>query len=164
MNDSISKALIDQANHELYAAHCYHAMSIWCETKDYSGFAKFFAEQATEEREHAEKFIDHVIDRGGFPALTSIAVPQTEYGSLSEIALKAEELEKANSNAIKKCYEISLETKDYESQRMLLWFIDEQVEEEAWTEKMVTLVKRMECPGAAYSLDRHIIKELASDE
>ena len=164
MNDSISKALIDQANHELFAAHSYHAMALWCATKDYSGFSKFFLKQAEEEREHAEKFIDHILDRGGFPAITAIAAPQIEFGSLGEIALKAKALEKANSDAIKKCYEISLETKDYESQRMLLWFIDEQVEEEAWTEKMVTLVKRMECPGAAYTLDRHIMKELAPDE
>jgi hypothetical protein len=43
---------------------------------------------------------------------------------------------------------------------MLLELIEEQVEEESWADTMVNLTIRSECPGAAYNLDRHIIKEL----
>ena len=63
-----------QLNHELSAAHAYQALSIWCAARNFTGFASFFAKQAGEEREHAEKMIDHLIDRGATPALAHLSV------------------------------------------------------------------------------------------
>lgn len=164
MNPSIQAALTDQANHELYAAHAYRAMSIWCDDQDFSGFAKFFAEQAAEELEHADKFIRHLLDRGVMPKLTALEAPAVEFSKLFEVAKLAETLEQRNSSNIHQCYDIAQEVKDYPSYPMLLELIEEQVEEEAWASTMVTLTKRAECSGAIYNLDRHIIKELASGE
>ena len=160
MNQSIQAALTDQANHELFAAHSYRAMAIWCDDNDYKGFAEFFTKQAAEELEHAETFIRHLLDRGVMPKLTGIETPMTAFDGLVSVAKMAQILEKRNSANIHHCYEIALEVKDYPSHPMLLKFIDEQVEEESWADTMVTLTARHECPGAAYSLDRHIIKEL----
>jgi len=162
MNASIQKALTDQANHELFAAHSYRAMSIWCDDQDYNGFAKFFKEQASEELEHADKFIRHLLDRDVLPKLSGFEDPITEFNSLSEVALLAQKLEQRNSANIHQCYDISLEVKDFPSQPLLMALIAEQVEEESWASTMVSLVKRSDCPGAKYNLDRHIIKELAA--
>ncbi|WP_269523182.1 ferritin [Coraliomargarita parva] len=160
MNASLQAALTDQANHELFAAHSYRAMAIWCAAEDFAGFAEFFNKQAEEELEHADKFIEHMLDRGIAPALSGMDAPKTEFKGLVEIAEYAEILERRNSENINQCYDIALEIKDFASQPMLLKFIDEQVEEEAWAAKMITLCKRAECPGGIYNLDRHIIKEL----
>ncbi|MBC2606188.1 ferritin [Pelagicoccus albus] len=164
MKPEISKALNDQANHELLAAHAYEAMSLWCAWKDYPGFASFFSDQAGEEREHAGKFLTHLLERGEKPGLTGIETPKPDFTSLSEIAEYALKLEKTNSEKIEACYELALELKDYASQPMLLELITEQIEEEAWGNQMVTLTKRAECPGAAFSLDRHIKKILSPAE
>lgn len=164
MNLSIQKALTDQANHELYAAHSYRAMSIWCDDQDYNGFAKFFSIQAAEELEHADKFIRHLLDRDVLPKLTGFEAPATEFKSLIEVALLAQTLEQRNSSNIHQCYDISLEVKDFPSQPMLMELISEQVEEESWASTMVNLTKRSECPGAVYNLDRHIIKELKAEQ
>jgi len=161
MNPTLKSALNDQANHELFAAHSYLAMSLWCAANDYAGFAEFFEKQAEEEREHADTFLAHMLDRGVAPTLTGMDTPKAEFQSLVEIAEYAETLERRNSENINQCYDIALSIKDFACQPMLLKFIDEQVEEEAWAAKMITLTKRAECPGAAYGLDRHIIKELA---
>lgn len=161
MNATLQSALNDQANHELFAAHSYRAMSLWCASNDFSGFAEFFNKQAEEELEHAEKFLDHMLDRGIAPKLTGMDAPKVEFANLVEIAEYAETLERRNSENINQCYDIALEIKDFACQPMLLKFIDEQVEEEAWAAKMITLTQRAECPGATYNLDRHIIKELA---
>lgn len=164
MKTEVATALADQANHEFFAAHSYQAIALWCAYNEYPGFASFFEAQATEEREHAEKFIEHLLDRGVPPELSAMEKPKGDFSSLSEVAGYALSLEKLNSEKIRNCYEISLDCKDYESQTLLLWFINEQVEEEAWADRMITLTKRAECPGAALNLDRHIIKILSAGE
>ncbi len=164
MNPSIQAALTDQANHELFASHSYRAMSIWCDDRDFNGFARFFSDQAAEELEHAEKFIRHLLDRGVMPKLSEIHSPVTEFGRLTEVAELARTLEQRNSANIHQCYEIATEVKDYPSHPLLLELIEEQVEEESWADTMVTLTKRAECSGATYNLDRHIVKELGGGE
>lgn len=136
-------------------------MSIWCQENDYKGFAEFFAKQAAEEMEHAETFISHLLDRGVHPKLKGVDEPVTDFKSLIELAQHAQAMEQQNSTNIHLCYGISQEIKDFPSHPMLLELIEEQVEEEAWAATMVSLTARCDCPGAAYNLDRHIIKELS---
>lgn len=164
MNESIKQAILDQANHELFAANSYLAMAMWCEDRDYKGFAKFFYEQASEEREHAQRFFKHLLDRSVCPTVSPMEAPKSEFNSLRNIAEHAQALERQNSENIHRCYQICEEVSDYPSKPMLLEFIAEQVEEEAWAGTMVTLANRAECSGATYALDRHIIKDLADGE
>lgn len=164
MNKSIQKAINDQANYERYAAQCYTAMSYWCDAQDYGGFAAFLAKQAKEEIEHAEAFGKHLLERGVQPVLSVLDAPENEFESVLDIAKLAQKIEGKNSEQIKLCYELSVDVKDYQSQPLLLRFIEEQVEEEAWAGKMVTLAQRAECPGALMNLDRHIVKELVGEQ
>lgn len=162
--DKLAQALNDQANHELFAAHSYESMRYWCLEHDFNGFAEFFASQAAEEREHAEKFFGHLLDRGYTPRLEAIGKPQSDFGGLPSLAALSGELERLNTEKIAACYRLALELGDFRSHPLLLEFMEEQVEEEAWTDSMVALTRRAECPGAAYNLDRHINKELRSGE
>jgi ferritin len=160
MKAELLTALNHQANHELYASSSYMAMAYWCEAQDYAGFAEFFHKQAGEERDHAAKFFQYLLDKGDCPALTALEAPRSEFGSIMEIALQAESLEKANSDNIRKCYGLAKELDEVDAFPLLLSFIEEQVEEEAWAAKMVSLTRRAECPGYLFNLDRHLIKEL----
>jgi ferritin len=164
MHETIQKALNDQANHEVFAALSYQAMAYWCAERDYNGFAEFFAKQAAEERVHADKFFQHLLDRDVKPEVSAVAAPANDFSGLPEVAAAAEKLERINTEKIKECYKAAIACEDFESYPLLLWFLEEQVEEEAWTHTMVTLSRRAECSGAIYGLDRHIIKELAADE
>ncbi|CAA6694973.1 MULTISPECIES: ferritin [unclassified Lentimonas] len=163
INNTIKLAIDKQATHELYAAHSYSALSMWCEANDYGGYAKFFKQQAAEEFEHAEKFFDHALERGALPAIGAISAPKSDYQDLLSVAEAALALEQANTAGIVAVYELSLAEKDYPSQSMLQWFISEQMEEESWAESMVTKTKRAQCSGALLYLDRHICKELGAD-
>lgn len=158
---AVITALQAQAEHERFAAASYLALSLWCEAADYSGFAEFFRKQYAEEAEHTEKLHEHLLDRGIVPVLGAMAAPKQDFPDLISVARHAHELEKENTRGIHACYETALTTKDYPSTVLLHWFISEQVEEEAWTEKLLTLVQRANCAGALANLDRHIIKELA---
>lgn len=153
-----------QLNHELGAAHSYQALSIWCTAANLTGFAEFFANQATEEREHAEKIIDHILDRGAVPQLGALAAPAQDVGSLLDVALKAQEMEQANTRGINAVFEAALAAKDYPAQVLMHWFISEQVEEEAWCAEMVDRVKSASCAGGLSDLDRHIVRILGDEK
>jgi ferritin len=43
---------------------------------------------------------------------------------------------------------------------LLQWFINEQVEEEAWADEMVARTARANCAGGLGELDRHIERYL----
>ncbi len=164
IGDALREAINEQANHELFAALSYRAMSFWCADHDYNGFARFFAQQADEENEHAEKFFRFLLDRDVQPEVGALEAPRNDFGSLVVVAQKAKELERLNTEKIKACYKLAVDAAEHEALPLLLWFLNEQVEEEAWTHTMVTLTRRAECAGAQYGLDRHIIKDLRSDE
>lgn len=153
-----------QVNHELSAAHAYHALSLWCTGENLTGFAEFFAKQAAEERAHAAKIIDHLVDRSVAPQLGAIAAPPHDFGSLLEAAQKALEMERANTQGIHRVYEAAQVAKDYPAQVLMHWFISEQVEEEAWATEMVERVRGASCAGGFAALDRHIMRYLADDE
>ena len=158
---AIVTALQNQAEHERFASASYLALSLWCENANFSGFAEFFRKQAAEEAEHTEKLHEHLLDRGVMPVLSALPAPKQDFTDLVACASHAVNLEKENSKGIHGCYETALAVKDYPSTVLLHWFISEQVEEEAWTDKMLTLTQRATCAGALFNLDRHISKELA---
>lgn len=150
-----------QINHELSAAYAYLSLSLWCEERNFKGFARFFGKQADEERIHARKIIDHLLDRNVLPELTDLAAPKGKFKSLTDVAKQALAMEQANTAGINTAYEASGKASDYPSIVLLQWFISEQVEEEAWANEMVERVEQASCAGALSDLDRHIERYLA---
>ncbi|WFB34565.1 ferritin [Kiritimatiellota bacterium B12222] len=164
ISTSLHAILNSQAEHERFASASYLALAHWCNDQDYSGFASFFHAQAEEEIEHMLKLQTHLLDRGVCPKLEALPAPVTTFSSLTLAAQHALALEEENTKGIETAYAAAIETNDYAAQVLLQWFITEQVEEEAWAHKMVTLCKRAECSGAIYSLDRHISKDLSEND
>lgn len=149
-----------QLNHELGAAHAYTALAVWCADQNLKGFARYFHKQSGEEREHAQRFMDHLDDRDVRPELTAIAAPKTRFKTLLDIAKHARAMEQANTSGIQQVYEAALKAKDYAAQVHLQWFLTEQVEEEAWCDEMVERVEGAQTAGGVSFLDRHIERYL----
>ena len=59
-----------------------------------------------------------------------------------EAAKFAREAERNNTASINAVYALAIKENDLPTQRMLDWFINEQVEEEKWTEDLVSLAER----------------------
>lgn len=151
-----------QLNYELGAAHAYTALALWCAAENLKGFARFFHKQSGEEREHAQRFMDHLLDRGVSPVLTALPAPRIEFTTVLDIANHARSMEQSNTGGIHQAYEVALREKDYPAQVALQWFISEQVEEEAWCDELVARVKAANCAGGLASLDRHLERLLSS--
>lgn len=164
MSPTLIQALNQQANRELSTSNLFRALAYWADAEHLSGFAAFFATQAEEEESHAKKFYQFLTNRGSVPVIGPLDVPANAYESLLAIAHLLHAHERENTRCIHALYEIAGAEKDYATQVFLHAFISEQVEEESWTDKLLTKVKQSTCGGALFNLDRHISKELTSPE
>lgn len=66
---------------ELQSAYLYLAMSAYCDTKNFNGFAHWLKKQSEEEHSHAMKFYQHLLERGAEIELKPLGAPEKEYGS-----------------------------------------------------------------------------------
>jgi ferritin len=149
-----------QMNHEIGAAHSYTALAVWCVDQNLKGFGRYFYKQSAEERAHAQKFMDHLLDRGVVPVLTEVPAPRTKFKTLLDVARHARSMEQANTAGVNRAYEAAIKGRDYPSQVLLQWFVNEQVEEENWADEMVERVEGASSAGGAGYLDRHIERYL----
>ncbi len=158
-SEALQNAMNEQIKNELYSAYLYLAMSAHFEAGSLPGFAKWTRMQANEEREHAMKFYDFIVDRGGRVDLRAIEAPPKYFGSPLEVFKMVLEHEHKVTGMIHKLYEMALKESDYPSQVMLHWFIDEQVEEEKNAGMIVDQLQMVEDHQTALiNLDHHVGK------
>lgn len=159
INKSMQDAINDQINKELYSSYLYLSMAAYLEDRNLSGFAHWMRVQETEEREHAMKFYDFIVERGGRVMLKAIEAPKTEWKSTLELAEEVAAHEAVVTASIHALYELALKEKDYPAQIMLQWFITEQVEEERNAAEIVSNLKLIEDRGTAIlMLDHRLAK------
>jgi len=97
------------------------------------------------------------------PEMTALAAPKQNFKSLLEVAQHAQAMEAETTLGIHAVYEAALAAKDYPVQVFMQWFINEQVEEEAWTDKLLAKTREATCSGSVSTLDRHLSKILSPD-
>jgi ferritin len=156
---SMQEAINEQINKELYSAYLYLSMAAYFENKNLPGLAKWLYVQADEERGHAMKFFEYLVDRGGKVELKPIAGPETEWNTTLEVFKQVQEHEAAVTASINALYELALKEKDYPAQVELQWFITEQVEEEKNAADIVQQLELIDAKGTAVlMLDHQLAK------
>ncbi len=159
LSKTMQDALNDQINKELYSAYLYLAMSAYFESISMPGSAKWMRAQHDEEHAHANKIFDYVNDRNGRVTLKAIDAPQVEFESPLAAWETALEHERKVTASIHKLYELAVAEKDYATQSMLQWFVDEQVEEEKTALLMVERFRQAAShPATLLILDAHFTK------
>ena len=157
MNKRMEEAFNNQINEELFSSYIYLAMAAHFEAENLEGFANWMKLQAQEEVEHAMRLFDHISRRGGRVVLKAIGEPSVDFGSPLEAFEKALAHEQHITGCIHDLYAMAQEEKDYPAQSQLQWFIDEQVEEEENTGRVVDLLKLAgDNKGALFMLDREL--------
>jgi ferritin len=141
MNPKIEKAINEQINAEFYSSYLYLSMAAYFDSQNLSGFASWMKVQAHEEITHAMKFYNFVFSRGGDVELTQIDKPSSDFKSGLDAAEQTLAHEQEVTSLINKLYELALAEKDYPTQSLLKWYIDEQVEEEENATKLIERIK-----------------------
>ncbi len=157
ISKEMEKAINEQIRAELYSSYLYLSMAAHFEADNLRGFAHWMRRQAEEERGHAMKFFDYLVERGGRVELMAIDAPRTSWSSPEEIFQEVLAHERKVTSLINGLYEKALAEKDYPSQIMLQWFISEQVEEEASAEEVLQKIKVLSgSPQGMLILDREL--------
>lgn len=161
---AMQEAINEQINKEFFSSYLYLSMAAYFEDKNLMGFGHWMRLQADEEREHAMKFYDFVLDRGGRVQLKALDAPATEWKSNLEVAEQVAEHEGKVTASIHDLYELALKEKDYPAQVMLQWFISEQVEEEKNAAELVAKLKLIEERGTAVLMLDHRLEKRGGSE
>ncbi|NKB88697.1 MAG: ferritin [Acidobacteria bacterium] len=144
INDTMTTALNDQVRREFQAAQNYLAMATHLDGKSLESLAAFFYRQADEEREHAMKLVQYLLDVGRSPSIPAIECPQADFCGAKEIVEASLAQEQSVTQAIHELVDEALTAKDHSTYQFLLWFVDEQVEEEATFGKLLDIIEMSE--------------------
>jgi bacterioferritin B len=137
------EALNEQIGREFSAAHQYTAVGAYYDRMTFPRLAKFFYDQAEEERGHALKMVGYLRDTGSDLNLAEVPAPRTEFADHIEPIRLALENEKKVTVSISALFEIARETNDYASESFMQWFVDEQVEEESTMDDLLQVAERV---------------------
>ncbi len=165
MSADLQDAYNDQITLEFASSYAYLQMAAFFEDANLPGFANWMRQQAEEERAHAMKFFDFVLDRGNQVELRSISAPSADYTSPLSVFEASLAHEQKVTASIHDLYSRATDAKDYESLPLLHWFIDEQVEEEATVGELIEQIAMAGDNGAALLLlDRELGTRVSGGE
>ena len=129
-NADVAQALNRQINNELQASYVYLAMAAYFDGEELHGFGAWFRGHANEEVEHAMKLYDFMVKRGARVALSGVAEPKAEHDGPAAALEAALAMEGEVTGQIYALFETAHESKEFGSQPLLHWFLEEQVNEE----------------------------------
>jgi ferritin len=156
-NARMEVALNKQVNAELWSAYLYLSMSYDMDDKGFPGIATWFAKQAGEEFGHATKIMKFIGEMDGKVKLMPIGEVRQEWNSPKDAFEDTLLHEKKVTEMIHSLMDLSIDLKDYASQSILRWFVDEQVEEEDTARNYLAALEKIEKDSAAmYLFDKKL--------
>ncbi|MBP3419535.1 MAG: ferritin [Marinifilaceae bacterium] len=157
LSQKLHDAINEQINAELWSAYLYLAMSMDAESKGYKGVANWFYVQFQEEQDHARIFMNYLNSRDMKVVLKPIAEVPAIWDSVLAMYKQTLEHEQKVTSLINNLAAIANEDRDFASINRLVWFIDEQVEEEESAREMITAVEAVEDNKyGMYMLDKEL--------
>ncbi|WP_300897508.1 ferritin [uncultured Alistipes sp.] len=163
LSEKMQEALNAQINAEMWSAYLYLSMSMDCAAKGHKGVANWFAIQFREEQDHAQIFMNYVLARGGEVKLAPIAAVDTAWESPLAAFRQTLEHERKVTAMIDNLCRIAEEEKDYATANMLVWFVNEQVEEEENARGMIEAMEAVEGNKfGTYMLDKELAARVYS--
>jgi ferritin len=157
LSKKLADALNAQVNAEFWSAYLYLSMSLAAEAKGLKGVANWFQVQFKEEQDHARIFMNYLLSRDAEVKLAAIDGVRTDWDSALEMFKDTLEHEKKVTAMIHNLAAIAREDNDFASSNKLVWFIDEQVEEESNAREMIAAFDAVEGNKfGLYMLDKEL--------
>ncbi len=140
MNDLLN----DQLNFEFYSAYLYLGMAAYAASLGLNGFSGWFKFQTKEEMGHGAKFYEYIQRQGGDIVLGSVASPKQKFTSAAGLFEASLAHERKVTQRIVGLMAAAKKEADYSTESFLLWFLNEQVEEEA---QLVDILQKLAIGG-----------------
>lgn len=147
LSEALKKKFDDQITLEFGASMVYRQLAIEMDNMDLPGMAAWLRHQADEEIVHANKFIDHALDRDNHPIIGNITVQTPTINSVQDCFEAALAHEQKVSESIRELYRAADAEGDLDSRPLLNWFLEEQIEEEATVSEIIGRIKLISDDG-----------------
>ena len=147
LSQNVIYALNEQFGKEMYSANLYLAMSAFLQNAGLPGFANWMRVQYQEETEHALKFHDFVLSRGGAAKIPAVAEPPASWNGALGVFEAAAAHEAEVTRSINELVALAKNERDYATEIFLQWFVTEQIEEEENVKNIVDRLKLVNGEG-----------------
>jgi ferritin len=157
INEEVSKVLIEQVNKELYSAYLYLSMSAYFSEIGLLGFANWMRVQFQEEQAHGMLMYDFLLNRGARVTLKAIGEPVNDWKSPLSVMEEVLKHEIYVTGLINNIITVAENVRDRATISYMTWFIDEQVEEEANAQDIISKLKMIgDDKSALYLMDKDL--------
>jgi ferritin len=154
--------LNEQIGHEFAAHQQYVACAVYYDGETLPQLARFFYQQALEERDHAMMMVQYLLDADAPVTVPGVSAPQTGFEDIVAPVALALDQERRVSEQINQLAATARSEGDYTSEQFVQWFIKEQVEEVATMSDLLRVVERSR--DDPMSIEDFMFREHASGE
>ena len=137
IKNNVVAAINKQINNEFNASYAYLALASYFSGRNLDGFATWMRLQAQEEIEHGMKLFNYLHDRDVEVELLQIDKPKQKWASPLKAFEDVYAMEVKQSGAINDLVALADKENEYTTQSILNWFLEEQIEEEAQSLKIL---------------------------
>lgn len=141
-NKKVVDAINTQIGNEFGASMQYVAIAAYFSSDALPQLAEHFYRQASEENDHAMRFVRYVIDAGGSMVIPAIAAPQPAFRNAEEAIQLSLDQEIVVTHQINALVELARSENDYITINFLQWFLTEQLEEVSSMDTLLKIVQR----------------------
>jgi ferritin len=138
----LAEAINAQIGNEFGAAMQYLSIAAHFERRHLKMLAKLFFAQSDEERDHAQKLIKYLLDTKADLAIPAIPAPTPAFATAEDAVAAALTWETEVTGQITHLMDIAVKDNDYLGQGFLQWFIDEQLEEVAKMDRLLSVIRQ----------------------
>ncbi len=154
------KLLEEQIHNEFTAAQQYIAIAAYFDNDDLPQLAKFFYQQAGDEREHAMKMVQYFIDRDFGVEIPGAGEARNQFDNPRDAIAQALDLERTVTKQVSALAAAARDDGDYLGEQFMWWFLKEQIEEEA---VLITLQRVAERAGDnLFDLEEFVARDINS--
>jgi ferritin len=138
----LAKAFNKQIGHEFGASMQYVSIAAHFSQRQLKLLAKIFFDQAEEEKQHAMKFVQYLLDTKAELEIPATPAPTPSFTSADEAVGAALKWEQEVTRQITALMDLAVKQNDYLAQSFLQWFIDEQLEEVVKMDRLLSVIRQ----------------------
>jgi ferritin len=154
--------LNSQIGREFGASQQYVAFAVFYDDLTFPRLARFFYDQAMEERTHAMMMVRYLLDADVRPTIPGVPAPTTEFADwLSPLGIALDQ-ERKVTDEISNLAAIARREDDYLSEQFIQWFLKEQVEEVSTMSDLVAVAER--CRERPLDMEDYLARERSAPE
>ena len=142
ISDKMAAAINTQIGNEFGACIQYVSIAAHFGTENLPQLSLHFHKQAMEEKDHALRFVNYVVDAGGRVVIPAIPAPRSGFKSAEEAVQLSLDWEETVTKQISGLVDLAIKENDHITRNFLQWFVNEQLEEVSSMDQLLSIVRR----------------------